>query len=232
MSIFRFFKDILAPKKCYSCKKEWHFLCEKCIQDIWFFQSICPLCKQITRDFEVHFYCKKSQFSLDKVIILTHYNNKTIKKLIKDAKFYGKKDILEDMSFYLWEKLFLHIEEKKEDIILIPTPMYFWKKLMRGYNQSEILVKYMAKNFYIESNFCVIKKSKSTKAQSHLSKIERIENLRNAFYFNEKELVKYKHKTIILVDDVVSTATTMNECAKLLKKNGIKKIYWLCIASD
>jgi predicted amidophosphoribosyltransferase len=68
---------------------------------------------------------------LDKVIILSHYQNKTIQKLIKDAKFYGRKDILEDISLYLSEKIFDHIEENTQDIILIPTPMYFWKKLKR-----------------------------------------------------------------------------------------------------
>gem|GEM_PF-6718429 len=101
MNIFNIIKDLLAPKKCYSCKKEGHFLCKKCFEEIGYFESICPVCKEKTRDFEVHFYCKKETISLDKVIILTHYQNKIIKKLIKDAKFYGKKDILEDIALYL-----------------------------------------------------------------------------------------------------------------------------------
>lgn len=232
MSILKFLKDILAPKKCYNCWIEWTYLCKKCVQEIGFFESICPYCKQISRDFETHFYCKREHFSLNKVIILTHYKNKTVQKLIKDAKFYGKKDILEDISFYLWEKLFLHIQERKEDIILIPIPMYFWKKLRRGYNQWEVLIKHMAKNFWVDYNFNILKKYKSTKSQSHLSKIERMENLKWAFYINEKELLKYKEKTFILVDDVVSTGATLNECAKLLKNKGIKTINGLCIASD
>lgn len=230
--IIKVFKDILAPKKCYSCKKEWHFLCEKCLQEIWFFESICPICKQTSRDFEVHFYCKNESFSLEKIIILTHYQNKIIKKLIKDAKFYGKKDILEDFSFYLTQKLLMHISEKNEDILLLPTPMYFLKKLRRGYNQSGLLIQYMARKFWFSYNLKIIKKRKSTLPQSHLSKIERIENLRDSFYINENELLKYKNKTFILVDDVLSTWTTLNELAKLLKRKGVKTIYWLCIASD
>ena len=232
MNIFNIIKDILAPKKCYSCWEEWHFLCEDCFNKIWYFESICPVCKERTRDFEVHFYCKKETISLDKVIILTHYQNKTIKKLIKDAKFYGKKDILEDMALYLWEKLFDHIEENTQDIILIPTPMYFWKKLKRWYNQSEILVKNMSKICQIDYNNSLIKKVRNTKAQSHLSKIERMENLQKAFSLDEKLIQNLKNKTFIIVDDVVSTGSTLHEIATLLKKHSVKKIYWLCIASD
>lgn len=232
MNIFNIIKDLLAPKKCYSCKKEGHFLCKKCFEEIGYFESICPVCKEKTRDFEVHFYCKKETISLDKVIILTHYQNKIIKKLIKDAKFYGKKDILEDIALYLWEKLFDHIEENTQDIILIPTPMYFWKKLKRWYNQSEILVKNMSKICQIDYNNSLIKKVRNTKAQSHLSKIQRMENLQKAFSIDEKLIQNLKNKTFIIVDDVVSTGSTLHEISTLLKKYGGKKIYWLCIASD
>lgn len=232
MKLINFLKDLIAPKKCYSCKKEWHFLCWDCLEKIWNFEQICPVCKQSSRDFEVHFYCKNDYVYYDKVIILTHYKNKVIKNLIKDAKFHHRKDILEDLSVYLWNTLFHHIDEKIDDIIFLATPMYFWKKIFRWYNQSEILTKNLSKKFSWEYNFNIIKKIKSTKQQSHLSKIERKENLKWSYTVNQKELNKYKNKTFIIVDDVVSTGTTLNEISKLLKNQGIKKIYGLCLASD
>ncbi|MDD5769351.1 MAG: phosphoribosyltransferase family protein [Candidatus Gracilibacteria bacterium] len=232
MRIVDFFKDLIAPKKCYSCHKEGLFLCKECLEEIGYFESICPVCKQSSRNFEVHFYCKNDFVYFDKVIILNHYKNKIIKKLIKDAKFYHRKDILQDLSIYLGNKLLSSIDEKNDEIVLISIPMFFWKKMLRGYNQSEVLIKSLADKFNIKYNFKIIKKIKSTKPQSHLSKIERLENLQNVFIFNKKELQKYKHKTFIIVDDVVSTGTTLNEIAKLLKQNGVKKIYGLCLASD
>lgn len=232
MKILKIFKDIIAPKKCYNCSQNWSFICQKCLEEFWNFENICYVCKAKTRDFEVHEYCKNEFVYYDKIIVLTHYKNKVIKRLIEDAKFYWKKDILEDFSPYLWQKLFENISENKDEIILIPTPMYFWKKVSRWYNQSEILVKNLWKYFWIEYSFKILKKSKKTKAQSHLSKIERIENLKWVFSLNEKDFKEHKNKTFIIVDDVTSTWSTINEIAKLLKKNWVKKVYGLWVASD
>jgi ComF family protein len=232
MKLINLFKDIIAPKKCYNCWQEGSFICQKCLKEIWFFESICYVCKAQTRKFQVHEYCQNEFVHYDKIIVLTHYKDRTIKKLIKDAKFYWKKDILEDFSLYLWQKLFENISELKDEIILIPTPMYFWKKLLRWYNQSEVLVKNLWIFFWITYNFKIIKKVKKTKAQSHLSKIERIENLAWAFVLNKKNFERYKNKTFVIVDDVVSTWSTINEIAKILKKNWVEKVYWLAIASD
>lgn len=232
MKIIEIFKDIIAPKKCYSCNDEWHFVCPECLSDAWYFENICYVCKASTRNFDVHEYCKNDFVYYDKIIILTHYRNKFIKKLIEDAKFYSKKDVFEDISIYLWELLNENISLPKDEILLIPTPMFFFKKLIRWYNQGEVLVKSLAKNHSLKYSFKLIKKLKKTNSQSHLSKIERIENLKEAFLINKNELEKWKNKTIIIVDDVVSTWSTINEIAKLLKKNWVKNVYWLCIASD
>jgi len=229
--IINFLKDLIAPKKCYSCKKEWHFLCEKCLEKIWFFSSICPVCKKKSKNFEVCLSCKEKVF-YDKMIILTHYQNKIIKKLIKDAKFYQKKDILKDFGVYLWKKLLQNIKENKENIVLVSTPMFFLKKFFKWYNQSQILAKSIAEIFWIEYNFQILKKTKNTKSQSHLSREERLENLKNVFVLNENKLKNYKNKVFIIVDDVVSTWSTINEISKLLKNAWIKKVYGLCIASD
>jgi predicted amidophosphoribosyltransferase len=63
----------------------------------------------------------------------------------------------------------------------------------------------MSKICQIDYNNSLITKTRNTKPQSHLSKIQRIENLQNAFKININELKKYKNKTIVIVDDVIST---------------------------
>jgi predicted amidophosphoribosyltransferase len=88
------------------------------------------VCKGVTKNFEICENCKKEVF-YDKIIILTNYT-KTISKLIKDAKFYNKKEIFDDFSGFLYEKFLLNHKIKfKDDYIIISIPSYFWKKMKR-----------------------------------------------------------------------------------------------------
>lgn len=236
MKIFKIIKDIIAPKKCYSCNKEWHFLCNECYNKLHNFDEICYVCKSYSENYKIHENCKKWVY-FDNILVLTHYKNKVIKKLITDSKFHHKKDILEDFSEYLWELLTEHINNEYwimniEDFIIIPTPMYFLKKFTRWYNQSEILARYISKITWINYQKNIIKKSKNTKQQSTLSKEERLKNLENAFKIKNKYLDKIDNKIIIIVDDVISTWTTLNQISKILKNNWAQKVIWLCIASD
>ena len=132
--MFKFLKDLIAPKKCYSCNKEWHFLCEKCLSKMSNFESICYICKWRSDNFNVHENCTNNVY-YEKIIILSHYKNKIISKLIKDLKFYNKKDIAEDLWNYLSELFFENeIYKNTDNYIIIFPPMWFLKKLKRWYN--------------------------------------------------------------------------------------------------
>jgi ComF family protein len=101
----------------------------------------------------------------------------------------------------------------------------------RGYNQSELIVKEIikidkSKNFDFSIN--ALKKIKETPHQSKLkNKSERLKNLKNCFWADEKLI---KDRNIILIDDVITTGTTMNEASKTLKSIGAKKIIGFSIA--
>lgn len=231
-NIINFIKDVISPKYCYSCKKEWHFLCPQCLQKIKKHHPFCYLCKEKNTGFETHEKCKKSVF-FDKIIVYCHYRDNTIKKLIKDAKFYGRHEILYDLWLCLSTLLFENEKiTKKSDYIIASTPMYLIRKLTRGYNHSDVLAKQISEKTSILYYHDMTKKQKNTKQQSKLSKKERENNLINAFELNKKYIEIIKWKNIIIVDDVVSTWTTINEIAKLFKNRWAKKVIWLVIASD
>jgi len=243
--MFKLIKDIIAPKKCYSCNIEWRFLCDKCAYKIDRFKSFCYVCKRKTDNFEIHNKCKKDIF-FDKIIVFAHYSDMTIKKMIKKSKFYNTKDILEDIWDYLSDSLLLNEKtqsklqrniggsgiENKEDYVIISVPMYFLRRFNRGYNHSDILAKIVSKNTWITYKKNIIKRVENTIQQSRLNKEDRVKNLHNCFNANEKYLDDLKNKTIIIVDDVISTWTTINEISKILKKSWIKKVIWLLVASD
>jgi competence protein ComFC len=237
--MFNFIKDIIAPKKCYSCNIEWHFLCNKCFNKIekhYFFDEICYVCKKYSKNFEVHKNCKDKVF-YDKTIIMSHYKIKVIKKLIKDFKFYGKKDIIDDIWELLIEKMIKYMfselkEFKREDFIVISPPMSFFRKLKRWYNHSELIAKKVWKELFFKYEKNVILKNKQTRQQSKLNRQDRLQNLKKAFKINKKKLDIIDNKIIILIDDVISTWTTANEISKILKQNKAQKTIITVFASD
>lgn len=224
--------DFISPKKCYNCKKEWKFLCEDCVKIFKEFEEICYVCKKYSKNCEVHKNCHENIF-YDKVIILKHYKNNIIKKLIKDWKFYNKTEILEEFSLYLHKK-FLKYEkcEDFEKYLVLPIPSYFLRKLKRWYNSSEVLSKKFAEISKINYKKNILKKIRQTKQQSKLDKLWRLKNLENSFKINDKFKNFIKWKNLIILDDVISTWTTLNEVSKILKQNWAKKIIWLVVASD
>ena len=230
--MFKFLKDLIAPKKCYSCNNEWHFLCEICLSKMSNFEPICYLCKGRSTNFNVHENCKNNVY-YDKIIVLSHYKNKTISKLIKDLKFYNKKDIAEDFWNYLSE-LFLENEIYKNtyNYVLIFPPMWFFKKLKRWYNHSEIIAKIISKNIDIKLWKWYVKKIKTTRQQSLLKRQERLKNLHNSFKIANNKIDNIDKSIFIIVDDVISTGSTINEISKTLKEKWAKKVIWLIVASD
>ncbi len=231
-NIINFIKDIISPKYCYSCKREWHFLCPQCLQKLISHKPFCYQCKLISDKFEVHKKCQKNVY-YDKIIVNFHYRDITIKKLITDSKFYSRQEIINDFWQSLSTMFFENeIIENKEDYLIIPSPMYFLRRLKRGYNHSEYLAKNISEKLDLKANNRLIIKVKHTKQQSKLSKNERVKNLENSFKINKKFIDLIQGKTIVVVDDVISTWTTINEIAKRLKQNWVKKVIWLLIASD
>ncbi|WDV46116.1 ComF family protein [Clostridiaceae bacterium M8S5] len=112
--------------------------------------------------------------------------------------------------------------------IIIPVPLNKKRLLERGFNQAELLSKCISKH----SNSRVITKSlvrtKNTRRQNKLNRKDRLKNIKGAFTVRNKEVIA--NKNIILVDDIYTTGTTINECCKELTKSGAKSIYVLTLA--
>lgn len=232
MKIINFIKNLIAPKKCYSCGELWHFLCTDCFKKLNNHKAYCYLCKKPSFEYQIHKECKTNDFYLDKVIVLTHYKNKVIEKLIKHSKYYGKKDILEDFAVYLSNLLLKNIDENLGDYIIVSRPMYRFKRLFRWYNQADILANFISTNTNIVYYKDLVLKTKYTKSQSRLSRQDRLKNLENSFQINKKYFDIIKWKKVIIVDDVISTASTLNEISRLLINHKTSENIALVIASD
>lgn len=155
-----------------------------------------------------------------------------LKAELEAYKYYSKREKKELFLPKLLECFELFCLENTDKYTIITTvPLHFFSHLKRGYNHSELLAKGVAKQ---EGNifYNLLRKSRLTKHQAKLSRSERLRNVRNSFSFRKKYLKTIKGKDIILIDDVISTGSTANECAGLLLKNGAKRVFGLFLATS
>lgn len=237
------------------------------------FPSVCGICGKLNENWLCN-NCKKrikkyENFELvkgkDKINRLFNFSNtiyfdeflycfeykKLIRNLLLKYKF-SDCAYLSNMfgNVILNNKKINEIFEKYD--IMIPVPMDKIKKLRRGYNQTELITKYLEKNINFKVNFDseidiiktienkdynnividnkILIKNRNTKTQSTLKAEERIKNIENVF--KVKDIEKIKNKRIILFDDIATTGSTVNEISRILKAAGASEILVLVIAKD
>ena len=167
---------------------------------------------------------------LDGSFVALEYNDE-FKRELEAYKYYSKRQKKDIFLPKLIECFNLFcLENTDKDTIITTVPLHMFSYLKRGYNHSELLARDVAKH---EGNTFVnlLKKTRLTKHQARLSRSERLKNVRNSFSLRKKYLKTIADRDIVIVDDVVSTGSTANECAKLLKKQGAKRVFWLFLAT-
>jgi ComF family protein len=113
--------------------------------------------------------------------------------------------------------------------LIIAVPLHPARQRERGYNQAHLLAVHLSKALGKSSPENVVKRAKHTKTQTRLNKQERRENVKDIFTVKKPELVK--GKTVILVDDVLTTGATIGSCARALKEAGAVKVLALTAAA-
>jgi len=225
MEYFKTIWDLIFPKRCINCKKEGQYLCEDCLSLIEINPFNYCLCEKLERRNKCE-ACKNK--NLDRILSATAF-----KGIAKEAIHKLKYGHLEELSLPLTLLILNYLQnidcQINNDFIVIPIPMHPKKKRRRGFNQSEEMAKIISKSTGIPLSTTLIK-IKETKPQMELNRIERIENIKNCFIVRDKKEIE--NKTILLLDDVYTTGSTMEECAKILKENNAKEVWGLTIARE
>jgi ComF family protein len=113
-----------------------------------------------------------------------------------------------------------------EDFIIVPVPLHPRRMNWRGFNQSELLGQTLAEKLKLPAEKNLVARKKHTKPQVKLSADERKRNIENAFELS----ANVDGKKILLVDDLVTSGSTANELAKLLKKHKAAEVWMISAA--
>lgn len=240
--IIDFILDALFPKFCLNCGKEGNYLCEDCFSLIDIFdRQYCPFCSSAggTRaviDGKTCQSCRRTK-NLTGLFCAVRYDNPLVKNLIEKFKYepYAKELYFELSSLIIAHLVNLNNSSlkifdnfKNGEYILTPIPLYIKKLKRRGFNQSEEIAKYISEFLEIPFVRNGLIKTKATPAQVELKKLERQENMKGVFQCPNREAIS--GKKVLLVDDVFTTGTTMEECALTLKRAGAKEVWGMVIA--
>jgi len=199
--------NLIYPPVCGFCNK----ICK---------ENLCKKCEIKIKQYEINFIRKVKDKYFNELISVFKYED-IIRETIIKYKFQNKPYLYKTFS-----KIILKNEKmcgflKNYDII-IPVPISKKRNRQRGYNQSYLIAREIAKYVNLKcENKCLIKQ-KDTIEQSKLDKNQRKINVQNAYKIIDKE--KLFNKNILLLDDIYTTGSTVNECSKILKQAGINKI--------
>jgi len=147
-----------------------------------------------------------------------------IQTAIHLLKYQSYKVLANRIGFVMAEKL-NNQSLLMDKTILIPVPLHKTRTRERGYNQSTLICQIIAAETGLNYSDKIIKRIRYTQSQTKLNAIERAKNVENAFKVIFPEQVR--SKLVILVDDVITTGSTMNACAKELIKNGASDVFLL-----
>ena len=107
---------------------------------------------------------------------------------------------------------------------VVPVPLHPLKKWLRTYNQSELLAKSLCKRLLLDMDTTLLRRTRFTKTQTALTEFERVKNVSKAFVASPTA----SGKSILLVDDVTTTHSTLLACAVALKAAGASRVYAAC----
>lgn len=206
----------------------------------YFFSPICGMCGEINENY----ICNNCYENIKKIkkCVINEYNNRNFSKHLYIFRYEGiiRNKIIEykfEDKGYLYKmfaKIILSDKKtcnfiKKYDVI-IPVPISKKRKKKRGYNQSELVANELAQKLNQDIWTDIIIKKKDNKPQSELNKLERIKNVEDIYEINKP--IEVKNKKVLLLDDIYTTGSTVNEIARKLKQNQTQEIGVITLAKD
>lgn len=217
--------DLLYPPLCAGCGKPNHRFCSDCLQGVKIIDfPFCAFCgKQTNDDQPVCAECGHVPVHFTAAAAWAVYGG-TLREAIHSLKYKNDMGLGDFFAQYLIEIL---SEKDWSFDLIIPVPLSAQRKKERTYNQSALLSRPIARYFQLEHSMNALKRTKDTGTQVKRNRAERDLSLKDAFSGNPAKL---KGRSVLLVDDIITTGATINHCSEALLQAGAVRVYAVSLA--
>lgn len=200
----RFLLDVIYPPRCPFCNilREDSCVCPNCLESLIFLDT----------DFndprldKIWFNRARSIFAYEGVAA----------QAIHGFKYSLRFDLVSVFTKLLLDKA----QHMGTYDIILPVPLHWRRLFRRGYNQSALLARGLAKKLKIKCDLFGLKRVKFASPQVGMDREERLASIKGSFDIRSKRVSDFESKSLLLIDDVLTTGATANECAKVLVKKG------------
>ena len=217
MWIFEDLWDFFLPKRCWGCEKLGHFVCPDCLDGFGRAKQRCGECSKAAISGWTHPRCKRER-GIDRLIMGWDYKDRGVARLVKLFKYGFVKQIIPVMVDAL------KTDEWGDGWILVPVPLHTRKKKWRGFNQAEEVAKALSRKTGAGVADWLVRTRNTRPLAEMKSRKERESEIKEAFS-SRVDVKEWKHKRVVLVDDVFTSGATMKEVCKLVKKLGASEVW-------
>lgn len=225
--------DFALPTRCPGCgaiTEGPHRFCLTCWQSLTFLGE--PCCGRCGLPFEYESgagaecgACLAEPPFFDRLRAAVAYGDVARNVALK-LKYSGRPAVAETMGHFMQR----HLTNEDPAAILVPVPLHRWRIWKRGYNQSALIARALARRSGLRLELDLLRRVKPTPPLKGMARRERALTVRGAFAMNEAARAAVRGRTILLVDDVYTSGATANACARLLKRSGADRVNIICWA--
>jgi ComF family protein len=226
--------DFVFPPQCLHCDghvPEHGTLCVACWQAVRFISDpVCACCGlPFPHDFGAEALCgdclkERPQFSRARSVFCYDEHGKS---LVLNLKYHDQLQMAPTLGTWL-AKAGRDLVTASD--VIVPVPLYYWRFVSRRYNQSALLSRVVSDASGVPWCGDALVRTRKTQPQAGLTRAQRLDNVRSAFRANPKHAPSLKGKTVLLVDDVMTTGATIAQCAHALIKGGAMSVNVLTLA--
>lgn len=232
MSPFVHILDCIWPRRCEVCERPvdrpGRCLCTECLNRIPFVPTdgVCAVCGRAVEGLEGEYLCedcsrRATRPAFDRAVSAFRFEGKA-REMLLDYKFNRHLWLRDDFTDFLEAAVRARFDVAQVDVV-IPMPVTLFHRLDRGYNQSAYLAEALAKRLDRRADGRILKRRGSPKRQAGLDEADRRENVKGTVAVRRPDRIR--GRTVLLVDDVMTTGSTLSECAEALKASGASRVW-------